>query len=97
MVLLVASMIAIEVSIIWNFLLNEAWTFRDRGDCGIVAFFKRMGLFNLISIIGLGLNVSLLLFLHHIFGMHPLTANIVGIAAAFIWNFSANNLWTWSK
>jgi dolichol-phosphate mannosyltransferase len=96
-VLLAASLIAIEVSIIWNFFLNEAWTFRDRGDDGIKAVFRRMGLFNLISIIGLSLNVSILLFLHHVFGMYPLTANIVGIAAAFVWNFSANNLWTWFK
>jgi dolichol-phosphate mannosyltransferase len=96
-VLLAASIIAVEVSIIWNFLLNEAWTFRDRGDHGVHAFFKRLGMFNLISIIGLGLNVSILLLLFHVFGIYPLTANLVGIAVAFVWNFAANNLWTWFK
>jgi len=97
MTLFVASIFAIEVSIIWNFFLNEAWTFRDRGDGGIKAVFRRMGLFNLISIVGLGLNVTILLFLYTVFGVYPLTANIVGIAVAFMWNFSANNLWTWFK
>jgi len=97
MVLFAASILAIEVSIIWNFSLNEVWTFHDRGDGGAKAVFRRMGLFNLISIVGLGLNVIILLFLYNVFGVYPLTANAVGIAVAFLWNFSANNLWTWFK
>ena len=97
MVLFAASILAIEVSIIWNFSLNEVWTFHDRGDGGAKAVFRRMGLFNLISIVGLSLNIAILLFLHNVFGVYPLTANAVGIAVAFLWNFSANNLWTWFK
>ncbi|MDD3491990.1 MAG: glycosyltransferase family 2 protein [Candidatus Thermoplasmatota archaeon] len=95
--LLGASLVAVELSIIWNFIWNEVWTFRDRGEDGIRAFFKRMGQFNLVSLVGLGLNVSILLLLHHLFGVYPLTANIVGIAVAFTWNFAANNLWTWFR
>jgi len=95
--LLLSSLISVEISIIWNFIWNEVWTFRDRGKEGVKEFFKRMGKFNLVSIIGLILNVAILMFLHKIFGTYPLTANIVGIAVAFIWNFAANNLWTWYK
>lgn len=95
--LLLSSLISVEISIIWNFIWNEVWTFHDRGESGIKEFFKRMGKFNLVSIIGLFLNVTILMFLHLVFGVYPLTANIVGITIAFIWNFVANNLWTWYK
>ncbi len=95
--LLLSSLISVEVSIIWNFIWNEVWTFHDRGKEGVKEFFKRMGKFNLVSIIGLILNVAILMFLNKVFGIYPLTANIVGIAVAFIWNFAANNLWTWYK
>lgn len=95
--LLLASLVSVELSIIWNFIWNEVWTFRDRGEDGAKAFFKRMGKFNLVSIVGLCLNVAILMFLHKAFGIYPLTANIAGIAVAFIWNFAANNLWTWYK
>ena len=80
-----------------DFIWNEVWTFHDRGKEGVKEFFKRMGKFNLVSIIGLILNVAILMFLNKVFGIYPLTANIVGIAVAFIWNFAANNLWTWYK
>ncbi len=93
--LALASILGIELSIMWNFMWNEIWTFRDRGKAGAREFFKRMGKFNLVSTGGLALNVSVLMFLNIVFGVHPLTANIAGIAVAFIWNFAANNLWTW--
>ncbi len=93
--LALASVISVELSIIWNFMWNEVWTFHDRGKEGVRELFKRMGKFNLVSFVGLVLNVSVLMFLHVAFGIYPLTANIAGIAVAFIWNFAANNLWTW--
>lgn len=95
MYLALASAISVELSIIWNFMWNEVWTFHDRGREGVKEFFKRMGKFNLVSAVGLLLNVAVLMFLHVAFGIYPLTANIAGIAVAFIWNFAANNLWTW--
>jgi len=95
--LALASAVSVELSILWNFIWNEVWTFHDRGKEGITEFFKRMGKFNLVSGIGLLLNVAVLMLLHISFGIYPLTANIAGIAVAFIWNFAANNLWTWFK
>ncbi|RLF54543.1 MAG: hypothetical protein DRN37_10125 [Thermoplasmata archaeon] len=56
---------------------------------------KRMGKYNFASIIGLLINFFFLISLTQLLGMNPLKANIVGIAAAFIWNFLAHNLWTW--
>jgi len=97
MYLALASILSIESSILFAFLLNDMWTFRDRGERGLRALLKRAAKFNAASLAGLLLNFFILLFLHHIFGMEPLRANICGIAAAFIWNFLAHNLWTWRE
>lgn len=95
MYLALASILSIESSILLAFLLNDVWTFRDRGKGGAKGFLTRAAKFNAASLAGLLLNFFILLLLHHIFGMEPLQANMCGIAAAFIWNFLAHNLWTW--
>ncbi len=95
--LLLAGFISIEGSILFSFLLNEIWTFKDRGEKGLREFFKRAAKFNLATLVGLIINLSFLVLLSSLAGIHPLKANIVGIAAAFIWNFFAHNLWTWYR
>jgi len=92
--LVISSLVSIEVGILASFIMNEIWTFGDRGKKGLAAYMKRMAKYNFASIVGLMINFFFLIFLSHL-GMNPLKANIVGIAAAFIWNFLAHNLWTW--
>jgi dolichol-phosphate mannosyltransferase len=46
---LLALTLAIELSIINNFILNERWTFRDRAIKGTGTYFKRFLEFNLSS------------------------------------------------
>lgn len=92
-----ASLISIESGILFSFLFNEIWTFRDRGKKKIRNFLNRMGKFNLASVFGLLINLFILLLLVKTLSIHPLQANIVGISGAFIWNFFAHNLWTWHE
>lgn len=89
---LLSSAFAIEASIITNFLLNNAWTFRDRaGNTGL----KRRGLkFNLVSIGGLAINMAVLFLLVNYLSIYYLYANIAGILAGFLWNYSVNLRWT---
>lgn len=49
----VAAALAIEVSIVTNFLVNEAWTFRDRRTSGALP--SRMVRFHLVSLVGAAL------------------------------------------
>src|ERR1700730_10185470 len=51
---LTASAIAIEVSILTNFLLNDLWTFRDRRSGH---FAVRLAKFNLLMLLGLVVNI----------------------------------------
>jgi dolichol-phosphate mannosyltransferase len=92
--LFASSAIAVEVSIITNFLLNNFFTFRDRRQPGR-RFLLRFVQFNLVSLIGLGINVGTLLLLTNVLHIHYLLSNLVGIAIAMIWNYLVNLGWTW--
>ncbi len=89
---LLSSLVAIEISILTNFTLNELWTFRDmRGGREV---YTRMYLYNLVALGGLVINLFVLYALTTT-GMHYLIANLFGIAAAVLWNYFVNYRWTW--
>ena len=91
----IASPISIETSIISNFTLNNLFTFRDRRSPVLKSTLLRLLKFNLVSLGGLGINLGVLLFLTNVVGIHYLIANLVGIVAAFMWNYILSTWWTW--
>lgn len=94
---LISSAIAVEISIISNFALNEAWTFVEKGKEGIKNVFKRFFKFNSISVAGMGINVAILGALTEFAGIYYLFSNLIAIAAVFGWNYLANVRWTWTE
>ncbi len=88
--LLVASPLAVEVAILHNFVWNERWTFGARRFS-----LTRLGKFNLTSLGGLVITSGVLYLLVAYGGLHYMLANLMGIAAATAWNFTASLLWTW--
>jgi len=92
---LLSAAISIESSIISNFVLNDFFTFPDRRLRGARPFLKRLLKFNIVSLAGLGLNVSVLWLLTELFGVYYLLSNLCGIAVATLWNYLVNLFWTW--
>lgn len=92
---LVSATISIETSIISNYLLNDYFTFSDRRSGGTGSLIRRFLKFNLISLAGLGINLSTLWLLTSIAGVYYLLSNLVGIALATLWNYLVNSWWTW--
>jgi dolichol-phosphate mannosyltransferase len=90
--LLLSSAVAIEISILTNFTLNELWTFRDmRGGRKV---YTRMAMYNMVALGGMVINL-LILYALAAGGMHYLVANLFGIAGAVLWNYFVNYRWTW--
>ncbi len=87
-----ASAVAISLSMIFTFFLNEAWTWRDRGTGRVVS---RAMSYIPINTGGILINWAILNYLLDRFSVHYLLANIIGAAAAAAWNFSLNNKITW--
>lgn len=91
--LLVASLFAVEASILWNFALNDVWSFRDRSPSASRA--TRLARYHAHAWTGGALNVLLLALLVFLAGADPLLANVVGIAVAAAWNWALASSWTW--
>ncbi|MCC2628184.1 MAG: glycosyltransferase family 2 protein [Thermomicrobiales bacterium] len=88
-----ASPIAILLSMIVTFILNERWTWHDRGQGRIL---HRAMLYGSINSGGLLINWLTLVSLHQT-GLDYLVANLVGAGIAAVWNFSLNHALTWRR
>lgn len=102
----VSSTLAIEISILWNFFLNNAWTFRDRNAQAETSFWARMLRYNFVSLLGLAIQLGTFIVLktaliQHLaledLGIWKYFAQTVGIGLATIWNFLSNFYWTWAQ
>ena len=89
----VASAVAVEVSIIWNFLLNNYWTFRDRKtrDKTRIKGLK----YNLVSLATLGVSFATFSLLTVLVPrLPPEVDQLAGIAPAVLVNYFLNSYWT---
>ena len=90
--LILAGIIAIESSIISNFVLNHVWTFKGRSLGNWAYGFLR---YNLVALPGGIINLLALLRLSVV--THYLIANIIGIVLAFAVNYLGSELIVWSR
>ena len=90
----IASPIAIEVSILTNFTLNNLWTFKKRNTH--VPFWTRLFRYHLVTGLAGIVNYLVLLLLVNSFGLHDMLSNLIGILIGTIITYSLNSLWTWN-
>ena len=88
-----ASPIAIELSILWNFLCNNYWTFRGRDS---TASTPVQGLkFNVVSLLSLGISSLTFILLSLYFPKgQPQLYQLIGIVPASLVNYFLNAYWT---
>jgi len=88
-----ATLVAVELAVVHNFLWHARWTWRDRpGDC--LVRFARFQLANgLASIAG---NAALMALFAGALGWHPIPANTVAVAVMSLVNFLAADRWVFS-
>mgnify|MGYP001772964095 CR=1 FL=1 len=90
-----ADAIAVESSILWNFALNDSWTFRGRRlRRDLRGILRRAYLHNAASLAGLAINVGVFALLS-LLGVGALLANLVGIAAAFSFRYLMSSGFVW--
>jgi dolichol-phosphate mannosyltransferase len=94
---IIASVIAIEISILSNFFLNDCWTFKlmDKADSYTQNRLERFFSFQCVSIVGLIINLGILYILTDFSGTYYLVSNLIGIAVVFFWNYLINRRFTW--
>ncbi len=93
--LFIASVISIELSIIFNFLMHDNWTFKDRSHMG--SPFLRFAKFNLTSIGSPIIQLFSILFFAHILNLHEQIGLAVGVATGLFFNYFVNLIWIWKE
>jgi len=91
--LLVSSILSIELSIIFNFLFHENWTFKHRLHDGaiIIRFLK----FNITSIASPIIQLFSILIFARVLVLHEQIGLAVGVAVGLFVNYLLNTIWIW--
>lgn len=92
---MLAAPVGIEASILSNFFLNNAWTFRRRK--ALASLRRKLAKFHIAAGISGVVNYLLFLLLFQSLGIYDVLSNLIGIAAATLINYSINSFWTWKK
>ena len=84
-----ANIIAISVAMIYSFIFNKYWTFRNYDRQLRSQSIK----FFMVNIVYFLLNNSIVYLLVEIFEVYDLLAKVGAIIISLFWNFFANKLW----
>lgn len=84
---------AIETAIIFNFLLNNAWTFSRERLRGMAAFFGFLK-FNGACLFGALASYAVTTYLYS-YGYAALLSVIFGAFTGVVWNYTMNRIFTW--
>lgn len=88
------SVIAIEISTLWNFTLHELWTFKDRR---VGSLKKRITLFHLAVLPGIIAQYISSISIRYGLTINPLTSQFIGIIIGFPVNYLLSELGIWKS
>jgi dolichol-phosphate mannosyltransferase len=93
-----SKLVAGELAIVWNFLLNDAWTFGhiSKEQPGFTKKLRRFLGFNAICATGLAINVLILNLLFNGAHMNRYLANLIAIGLVTGWNYGLNRALNWA-
>ncbi len=79
-----------------SYYLNDKWTFGSRnGDQKIGKSWHRLCIYYSISLIGMGLNVSILYILTEFADIYYLVSSMIATCVVFLWSYLLNKKITW--
>ncbi len=94
---LVAILPAYAAATVWNFTLNDRWTFRDRRENTARSTLMRFAKYALVSLPPLAYRMATYWPLKEVSKMQYMLAYAIAILVGMAWNFGVNFAWTWRK
>lgn len=94
---LAGTIAATAVAMTFNFLLNNALTYRDRRLKGVRALVNGWVSFCVVCSFGAVANVGVASFLHDVRNGSWAISAIAGVAIGAVWNFSLSSRFTWGR
>jgi putative flippase GtrA len=89
----IANACGFSLAVICNYSINRRWTFTSHNPLWVKEFMVFIG----VSLVGLLLNTAILYFFHQRKGKNFYAAKLIAIVIVFVWNFMANNFFTFTK
>ena len=87
--------IAIELSILSNYFLNDVWTFKYRRVT--IPVYHRLFRFHVVAALAGSLNYLVFLILVYLMHVYDILANVIGISIGMLVNYFLNSIWTWHQ
>jgi putative flippase GtrA len=94
---LIGAAIAIEITIVLTYLLNNAWTFRHMRNTGVGAFLTGLAKTNVVRGSAIPIQLAVLFFLVEYPEMPYLLSNGVAILVSGLYRFVLDARWTWGR
>lgn len=91
----IAAVVAIEITILSQYVVNNAWTFSDRSNDGLRPFLGGLFRTNLVRGSAIPIQTGLLFVFVDTLGLMYLLANLVAIALSGIYRYVLDARWTW--
>ncbi|MGM0447720.1 MAG: GtrA family protein [Methanobacteriota archaeon] len=92
---IIGATIAIEITIICSYVLNNAWTFRASRNTGISEYLIGLVKTNLVRGTAIPIQLGVLAALVEWGGMMYLIANVIAIVVSGLYRFVLDSQWTW--
>jgi putative flippase GtrA len=90
-----AAVVAIEITIVSQYVVNNAWTFSDRSNDGLRPFLGGLFRTNLVRGSAIPLQTGLLFVFVDALGLMYLGANLVAILLSGVYRYALDARWTW--
>jgi dolichol-phosphate mannosyltransferase len=91
-----ALVVGFEVSFMWDFLLVRLLASSDRRSGKTLPFARQFVKFNMISLVGLGLQAGSLWLFNSVIGIPDIAAVAIGIVIGTLCNFFLNSWFAWN-
>lgn len=90
---MLSAILAYEISIIGNFLMNDNWTFKEIGKHN--SFSARIINFNITRASGAIISIFLLYILTEFLSMNYISSNIISIMTGTLWSYTTSVTMVW--
>lgn len=92
---LLAATIAIEITIVLSYVLNNAWTFQASQNTGVSEYVRGLFKTNLVRGTAWPIQIGVLYALVEWGGLTALVANVPAILVSGLYRFALDSQWTW--
>ncbi|MHB9286919.1 GtrA family protein [Halobacteriales archaeon Cl-PHB] len=92
---LVGAVAAIEITIVFSYVLNNAWTFRASRNTGRVEYLVGLAKTNVVRGTAIPIQLAVLYVLVEWVGLLYLVGNAVGIGISGLYRYVFDARWTW--